>query len=187
MRVFGPLMAVLLMVGLFCTAGCATVKGGSGSKRADGSFRNPSEILLVGDEAPDFTAMDQSGNTVKFADYKGKKNVVLVFYPGDDSPQCTTQLCQVRDDAKQYEQADAVVFGVNPADKSKHFRFANKNNFQFPLLVDEGGTIARHYGCRGVAGIVNRTVYVIDKEGKIVFAERGSPGTARQLDALRKK
>ncbi len=133
------------------------------------------EMLEVGATAPDFTVGDDQGNMVSLADYRGEQNVVLVFYPGNETPGCTEQLCAVRDDWDDFSAANVQVFGVNPANAASHRSFRENHNFPFPLLADTEGELVRNYGCRGTLGVVKRTVYGIDTEGRIVFAERGMP------------
>jgi peroxiredoxin Q/BCP len=140
-------------------------------------------MLVKGDNAPLFELKSAEGTLVKLADFKGKKFVVLIFYPGDETPRCTKQLCEIRDDYTSFEKQGAVVFGVNPASEKSHAKFIKKNNFQFPLLVDEKGAVAALYGARG-AMLNKRTVYVIGKNGKIIFAERGKPPVADILAAI---
>jgi len=138
--------------------------------------RQPDEMLSVGQIAPAFSATDQAGNPVSLSQFRGKKNVVLVFYPGDDTPGCTKQLCAVRDDFIQFQQKDVAVFGVNPQNAESHERFVQKYDFPFPLLVDQDKDMIMKYGAKGKAW-TQRTVYGIDKQGVIVFAERGMPST----------
>jgi len=137
--------------------------------------KNFNEKIGVGTKARDFTAYDTKGNKIKLSDFKNKKNVLLVFYPGDETPVCTKQLCSIRDDYKELEKLDIVVFGVNPADKESHRRFIDKNKFPFELLIDENKKIAKDYDAIGFLGIINRTVVLINKKGKIVLYERGTP------------
>jgi len=140
-------------------------------------------MLIIGKNAPDFSLPSSTGDTIKLADFQGKKYVVLIFYPGDQTPGCTKQLCAIRDDYSQFEKKNAVVFGVNPADKESHKAFAAKQHYQFPLLVDKGKMVAAKYGAGGI--MVRRTVYVIDKEGKIAFAQRGMPSDAEILASIK--
>ena len=132
--------------------------------------------------APDFSLLSQSGETVRLSQFKGKNHVVLVFYPGDDTPGCTRQLCAIRDDYAQFQKRGAKVFGVNPADQESHARFIQKQGYQFPLLVDEGQKVAELYGAKGLT--VKRTVFVIDTAGKIVFAKQGMPPDSEILAAI---
>jgi len=142
-----------------------------------------SVLLKLGTRAPDFILHDQDLKTYHLKDFKNKKNVVLVFYPGDDTPGCTKQLCAIRDDFPRFKDADTVIFGVNPQSADSHKGFINKNDFPFPLLVDSKGNVAKVYGCWKEEKII-RTVYAIDKNGKIVFAKRGMPKNAEIMKAL---
>ncbi len=139
-----------------------------------------SDPLLVGDAAPDFALADQDGNTVSLAGLAGK-NVVLVFYPADETPGCTKQLCEFRDSWAMAQQKDTVVFGVNPAGSKKHAAFRAHHQLPFPLLVDQGQQVAERYHANGL--IVKRTVYLIGKSGKIRYARRGKPAPLEVLAA----
>src|SRR5262245_53881671 len=126
-----------------------------------------SKPLSVGSTAPEFSADDDQGQHVTLSGLKGK-NVVLVFYPADDTSVCTKQLCEFRDSWAAVNAANAVVFGVNPANEEKHGKFRGKYDLPFPLLVDTGQTIAKAY--RAYAPVApKRTVYVIGPDGKIRF------------------
>ena len=138
-----------------------------------------SSMISPGDLAPDFTATTHEGVTVRLADLRGKQQVVLIFYPGDDTPVCTKQLCEFRDEWGVLQSADTVVFGVNPASEARHAQFAAKYRLPFPLLADAGSRIASTYGCSALFGLfIRRTVYVIDKRGYVIFAQRGKPAVA---------
>jgi peroxiredoxin Q/BCP len=100
-------------------------------------------------------------------------SVVLVFYPGDDTPGCTKQLCQFRDDWSEAQGRGVSVFGVNPQSATKHEKFREKFHFPFPLLVDEDQKVAALYHANGL--IVKRTVYLIGPDGVIRFGQRGMP------------
>jgi peroxiredoxin Q/BCP len=141
--------------------------------------------VKVGNAAPLFVLKDQEGTTVTLKDFRGKKNVVLVFYPGDDTPGCTKQLCAIRDDFEDFKSTDTVVFGVNPADAQSHKAFIEKQKYPFPLLVDEKSEVAKAYNAKGLL-FTKRTVYGIDKDGKIVFAQRGMPANKEILAAFKK-
>src|SRR5271169_3099088 len=131
-----------------------------------------SEPLPVGQEAPDFTLRDQDGNSVSLGALRGK-NVVLVFYPADETTLCTKQLCEFRDNWALAQAKDAVVLGINPAGESKHARFRENHCFPFPLLADRGQQVGALYRTKGL--IVKRTVYLVGKSGKIRYARRGKP------------
>jgi peroxiredoxin Q/BCP len=140
--------------------------------------------LPAGVQAPDFEATDQSGNRIQLRELLKDQAVVLVFYPGDDTPGCTKQLCAVRDDWSQFQAANATVLGVNPADQESHTAFREKYSFPFPLIVDTDATIAEAYGTDGML-MVKRTVFVINQDGEIVLAERGMVGHDKIFEALK--
>lgn len=142
------------------------------------------ELLPMGTEAPYFSLQSHEGTTVTLSEFRGKKRVILVFYPGDDTPGCTQQLCSFRDQYTGLADRDTVVLGINPANAESHKAFVKKNRFPFPLLVDQGGKVAAAYGCRASNGTIKRTVYVIDKYGKVEFAERGAPLMIELIDFI---
>ncbi len=137
-----------------------------------------SDPLAVGGDAPDFSLLDDGGRTVTLSALRGRY-VVLVFYPGDDTPGCTQQLCQFRDGWTQAIAGDVEVFGINPQNARKHADFRRKFQFPFPLLVDQGQKVAEAYHAKGL--IVKRTVYLIGRDGKILFARRGMPSPGEVL------
>jgi peroxiredoxin Q/BCP len=139
-------------------------------------------MLEKGTVAPDFSLVSDKGDTVKLSNFRGKNSVVLVFYPGDQTPGCTKQLCAIRDDYEKFAVQGAVVFGVNPADAKSHANFVKKQHYQFPLLVDENKAVAKMYGTDGL--MIVRTVFVIDKKGVIVFAKRGMPDDSEILASI---
>jgi peroxiredoxin Q/BCP len=139
-----------------------------------------SDPLPEGTPAPDFTLPDDSGRMVTLSALKGK-NVVLVFYPGDDTPGCTRQLCQFRDSWDSLRTSGVALFGVNPQNATKHGHFRGKFQFPFPLLVDKGREVAKRYNASGL--IVKRTVYLIGPDGVIRFARRGMPPPSEVLAA----
>ncbi len=126
-------------------------------------------ILKVGDDAPTFTLPDSLGNQVSLNDYKGKW-VVLYFYPKDDTPGCTTEACNFRDDFKSLEAIGAKVIGVSIDDSFSHKKFAEKYNLPFPLLSDASGEVASRYGALNnflVIKLAKRYTYLINPQGKI--------------------
>lgn len=144
-------------------------------------------MIKIGQKAPDFALQDENGATVQLADFAGKSPVVLMFYPADDTPGCTKQLCAARDDYDKYQAAGVAVFGVNPGSASTHKRFAEKHGMRTPLLVDTRGAVSRAYDALmpiPVVTLVNRTVVGIDEEGIVRFCQRGMPGTSEILAAL---
>jgi peroxiredoxin Q/BCP len=141
-----------------------------------------SDPLTVGTRAPAFEAKDDSGKTVRLSDLRGK-NVVLVFYPGDDTPVCRAQLCEFRDRWQQASRHNTVVYGVNPAGVKSHTAFREKYHLPFPLLVDSGQKIGEAYHANGL--IVKRTVYLIGPDGVIRYAQRGKPSVQDVLAAAK--
>jgi peroxiredoxin Q/BCP len=144
-------------------------------------------MLKIGAAAPDFSLQDENGKQVKLSDFAGKSPVVLMFYPADQTPGCTKQLCTARDDYDKYEAQGIKVYGVNPGSAASHKRFVEKHNMRTPLLVDAGGTVARAYDALmpiPLITLVNRTVVGIDRDGTVRFYERGMPPTDRIIAAM---
>jgi peroxiredoxin Q/BCP len=112
-------------------------------------------MVSEGKKAPAFSAKDQSGATVKLADFKGKY-VVLYFYPKDNTPGCTVEACEFRDEYKVLQKKDAVVLGVSPDGAKSHEKFIAKFSLPFPLLVDEEHTLAGAYGAWGEKSLYGR-------------------------------
>jgi len=144
--------------------------------------------LKPGRPAPDFTLPDQSGKEITLSSFRGKKNVVLVFYPGDMTPGCTMQLCAIRDDWSKFLKADAAVYGINHGDAESHQRFIKTHGFPFPLLIDKDRKVSAKYGAVHVffgRKIIKRSVVGIDKQGRIVFLKRGMPKNADIIKAIK--
>ena len=129
--------------------------------------------LNVGDTAPDFEVLSDTGETVKLSDFRGKK-VILYFYPKDDTPGCTTQSCGFRDNYPVIEEKNAVVLGVSPDGVKSHQKFKTKFNLPFILLADTDHAIAEAYGVWGEKSMMGkkymgiiRSHFVIDEAGRI--------------------
>ena len=127
----------------------------------------------VGDAAPAFEAVDQSRKAHRLSDYAGRK-VALYFYPKDDTPACTRQACNLRDDYAALEDHGIVVLGVSPDDDASHAKFAGKFGLPFPLLADPSRTILESYGVWGEKNLygrkfmgVKRTTFLIVEDGTI--------------------
>ncbi len=126
-------------------------------------------IMKSGDRAPDFTLKDDKGNDWTLADHAGKI-VTLLFYPGDNTPVCTKQLCSVRDDWVDYKQTGSVVVGISTDSVESHEGFAAKLDLPFPLLSDENGDVVKKYGVESwIPGKSARAVVVIDEAGNIKY------------------
>lgn len=129
--------------------------------------------LQEGQIAPAFTGKDQNGNTVSLEDLKGQK-VVLYFYPEDDTPTCTVQACNLRDNYGLLQKHGFKVIGISPDDESKHQKFQEKFNLPFTLLADPDQKIIAQYGVWGEKNMygrkymgLHRTTFVINEEGVI--------------------
>ncbi|MDD5726441.1 MAG: peroxiredoxin [Patescibacteria group bacterium] len=149
----------------------------------------PDTELKVGDKAPTFTLKTQDNKDVSLSEYLGKEPVVLIFYPGDMTPGCTIQLCNIRDDWSKFKQAGATVFGINHADADSHKRFSGKYNFPFPLLIDTDKKVSKKYGAVKklfLATVIKRTVVAIGKDGAIKFYRHGMPKDIEILKSLAK-
>ncbi len=121
--------------------------------------------MKVGDKAPDFALRDLDGNEWKLSDQAGKV-VVLLFYPGDDTPVCTAQLCSVRDNWSDYKATGAEVVGISTDSVGSHRKFADKYGLTLKLLSDERGSVSSDYGMRSwLPGRSARGVVVIDRKG----------------------
>ena len=118
--------------------------------------------LKIGDKAPDFSLKTESGSTVSLKSLKGTQ-VVLYFYPKDDTPGCTKEACGFRDSIKAIEKADAVVLGVSMDAADSHAKFIKKYGLPFPLLCDEGGAVSKAYGVYKKKSLYGRTYMGIER------------------------
>jgi peroxiredoxin Q/BCP len=137
--------------------------------------------LAVGTPAPDFSVPNQDGSRVTLSAYRGK-NVILVFYPADNTSVCTKQLCEFRDRWAEVLAKNAVVFGVNHIRFQPKAAFHKKYQFPFPLLCDREMTVAKLYQAAGWFA-PKRTVYLIGPDGNIRYARRGKPSPQEVLAA----
>lgn len=139
----------------------------------------------MGDVAPDFTLPGTpGGRPYRLSDYRGRV-AVLVFYPGDDTAVCTTQLVSYSTDLAQFVELGADVLGVSPQDVASHEQFADRHHLAFPLLADTDKEVGRSYDLVGPLGFYKRSVFVIDGEGVVRYAHRSGHGlTYRRTDEL---
>jgi peroxiredoxin Q/BCP len=137
------------------------------------------DMPKVGDAAPDFQAVASSGATVKLKDYVGKNNIVLYFYPKDDTPGCTKEACGLRDTSEDLKGLNAVVFGVSFDSVELHRKFIAKYKLPFLLLADTDKKIALAYGVAAAdSRFPTRAPFIIDKAGKIAYVNpKVSPAT----------
>lgn len=146
-------------------AGLLLALGALAVTAADGAAAKPK----VGEVAPAISLEDQNGKTINLADYKGKW-VVVYFYPKDETPGCTTQACEFRDNIFAYRNAGAQVLGISVDDVESHRKFAENHGLPFPLLADVSHETAKRYGVLSKFGenvIAARETFLVDPSGKI--------------------
>jgi len=123
----------------------------------------------VGDMAPDFELSDKNGQVIRLSDYRGKKSVVVYFYPKDETAGCTAQACAFRDSYEDFTDAGAEVIGISQDSVTSHTRFAEHHRLPFVLVTDKGGMVARQWGVQGLFSLIpGRVTFVIDREGRII-------------------
>jgi peroxiredoxin Q/BCP len=148
---------------------------------------NQMTLIEAGADAPDFTLMNDEGANFHLADLRGFVRAMLIFYPKDFTPGCTDQLIQVRKNLEHLRGAGIEPIGVNPDDAESHKAFRKEYGLTFDLLVDEEARVANLYGAIKPGGEgIQRSVVIVGKDGKIIFAEHGSPPWQRILSVMRK-
>jgi peroxiredoxin Q/BCP len=125
-------------------------------------------MIRINDRAPDFELTDDSGNAFRLSSLTGKK-VLLVFYPGDNTPVCTAQLCDYRDGIEAFAHLGVTIVGISSDDIDSHRKFRAKHRLPFILLSDTDYTVAKQYGCKGALGI-KRAVFLLDEQGIVRHA-----------------
>jgi len=141
--------------------------------------------LIIGDQAPDFELVNQFGETVKLSDFRGKKPVVLVFYPLSFSGICSGELCEIRDNFAKFDNSDVELLAISVDSKFVQKQFAEHEGYKFSVLSDfwPHGAVAKAYGVfLEEAGIANRATFVINKDGELVSKFVTAPGQARSMD-----
>ena len=141
--------------------------------------------LIIGDLAPDFTLVNQLGQEVTLSDFRGKKNVVVVFYPLSFSGICTGELCELRDNFDRFARDEVELLAISVDSKFVQKLFAEQEGYEFSVLADfwPHGGVALQYGVfLEEAGIANRATFVINKVGELVAKFVTAPGQARSLD-----
>lgn len=146
--------------------------------------------ISAGIPAPNFTLPDETGQMRKLSDFLGQP-VVLYFYPKDDTPGCTTEACNFRDDYQQYQQAGVVILGISPDSPKKHAKFKEKYHLPFTLLADETHEVCERYGVWGLKKFMGReymgvlrTTFLIDQQGGIVQVFEGVKPDAHSAEVL---
>lgn len=143
-------------------------------------------LIEVGADAPDFMLKADDGEDFRLSDLRGYVRAMLVFYPKDFTPGCTDQLIQIRKNIRHLREVAIEPMGVNPDDAGSHRSFREAHALNFPLLVDEGARVARLYGAIKDDGEgIQRSVVIVGKDGKVIFAEHGAPPWQRILSVMR--
>ncbi|RMG81659.1 MAG: thioredoxin-dependent thiol peroxidase [Bacteroidetes bacterium] len=149
--------------------------------------------LKKGDKAPEFKGLDQDGNPVSLSDFRGKK-LVLFFYPKDNTPTCTVEACNLRDNFGALQKRGLALLGVSPDSSRKHRNFIEKFNLPFPLLADTEKEVVQAYGVWGPKKMfgrtydgVHRTTFIIDEKGfieEVIYPVKAATHTDQILEAL---
>lgn len=144
--------------------------------------------VKVGDAAPPFTLSDHNGRIFDLAEILKSRLVLLIFYPYDQSPDCTEMLCAANEQLGTFNKYNIEILGINNASAESHLDFAEKKFLRMPLLSDEDYKVAKAYNCLfqiGPIRVIRRTVVGIDSAGVIRYYERGLPKTSAILDNFR--
>ena len=124
--------------------------------------------VKVGDTAPDFRLPALRGGEVALSDFRGKKNVVLYFYPKDETPGCTVEACTFRDAYEDFVEAGAEVIGISSDSLDRHSAFAQRHSLPMQLVSDKGGKVRAQYGVKSTLGLIpGRETFIIDKTGVV--------------------
>ena len=144
--------------------------------------------IKIGSSIPAFTLPDQNGNLFDINSVLGKKNLVIYFYPKDDSPGCTKEACSFRDQFEVFKEANALIIGISGQSVESHKEFAEKHRLSFTLLSDEGDKIRKQFGVpTNLLGLLpGRVTYIADKTGKVIYILNSQMQSTKHVDeALR--
>ena len=130
--------------------------------------------LDVGDRAPDFTLPSTQGE-ITLSKRLANGAVLLVFYPGDDTPVCTKQLCDYRDNLAVFTDLGVQVIALNPQSVASHEKFATKHALPFPVAADEGGKVCKLYGAAGLFGMTKRALILVGRDGRVQWRKTDFP------------
>jgi peroxiredoxin Q/BCP len=145
-------------------------------------------ITEVGSTVPTFSLKDQNGSDFSIETVLGKKNLVIYFYPKDDTPGCTKEACSFRDQFEVFKQEDALIIGISGQSVQSHFDFAKKHRLNYTLLSDEGDKVRKLFGVpTSFLGLLpGRVTYIVNKEGKVVFVFNSQLNAGKHIEeALR--
>jgi thioredoxin-dependent peroxiredoxin len=141
---------------------------------AFGGWMTTAMFPVIGRTAPDFTLPSTTGENISLKQFKGKKTVILYFYPKDETPGCTREACDFRDHTAEFEQHNAVILGVSTDGMESHHHFREKQKLPFPLLSDEDASVSKMYGVYKQKNLygkkymgIERTTFVIDRTGRV--------------------
>ncbi len=148
--------------------------------------------LKVGDKVPHFILNDQDGNPFDISDHIGKKHLVIFFYPKDNTPGCTMEVCSFRDSFEEFTERGALVVGISGDSENSHRRFASKYKLPFTLLADQKNKVRKQFKVEGTLFnlLPGRETYVVDKSGKIVMvfnSVNAKHHMTKALNALKKQ
>jgi len=152
------------------------------------SQNKPMNDIKTGSTIPEFSLPDQNGNMFDISSIVGKKNLVIYFYPKDDSPGCTAEACSFRDQFEVFNKADAAIIGISGQSVESHKKFAEKYRLTFTLLSDEGNKIRKLFGVpTNFLGLLpGRVTYIADKSGKVIYIFNSQTNATKHVDeALR--
>ncbi|MGH3262240.1 MAG: peroxiredoxin [Trebonia sp.] len=139
--------------------------------------------IQVGDKAPDFTLPSQAGEPVRLGDRLGEHNVILYFYPRDETRGCTAEACAFRDSYEVFTEVGAEVIGVSSDSVDRHAGFAGHHGLPFTLLSDSGGAVRKRYGVPAKLGVLpGRVTYVIDRDGTVRHVFNSMMNIGRHID-----
>jgi peroxiredoxin Q/BCP len=165
----------LFILGLNYSLGSCSGRNDGSESPADVNKKKMSNKIDVGSKAPGFSLPDQQGRMVSLGDFLGRSNVVLFFYPKDESYGCTREACSFRDNYEVFKEAGAEVIGISADDADSHKAFAANHRLPFILLSDKGRSVALKYGVGKSLGVISgRVTFVIDRQGviRLVFSSQ---------------
>ena len=142
----------------------------------------------IGDEAPDFELQDQERQPVRLSSFRGRKNVVVVFYPMSFTPTCQGELCAIRDSLVDFDSDDVQTLAISCDTSAVHKRWADEEGYRFPILADfwPHGEVARAYGVFDEErGLAQRGTFIVDRSGKVVYKVVNALKSPRDLDEYR--
>lgn len=145
--------------------------------------------VAIGDQAPDFELTDQTRQPVRLSDYRGKKNVVIVFYPMSFTGVCEGEMCSIRDSIETFRNDDVETLAISVDSGPTHAKWAHEQGFEFPLLSDfwPHGEVSQAYGVfEETIGVATRGTFIVDKGGKVIYTDRNPVPEAREQDAWKK-